>query len=382
MTPAGERIGRRDIVITVIVSALGVLLMYGNIVDPPDPNNPDQQAAVHVGNLLPREFAIPLFLLVTVPLLWRRVEPLKAPAASYAGLLVNFALLGTEFLRCGVVLPTALLFAFAAGSRLDGRDAIAGLVLSAALPATDFSLGFDPITTIVMTGATAVVWAIGRVARSRGKLADELQERTEELRQARDERARLEVATDRTRLSAELDELLHRRLGALAQLAGDTPPDADTAAATLQDIERESRRTLEEMRGLVGVLRDDGSEALTEPQPTLTHLEALLTRTKGAEARLVVEGDPRVLPPAIELSVYRIVEHLLGALGDSPDVEVHVRFGEDAIELSVSGPARRRSDAAIERARERVQLHRGTLRTTTRRGRAAAVVELPVLVEV
>ena len=381
-----SRIGRRDVVIAVILTALGLLLMYdnvfGGIADAIESNDPEAKSTVHIGNLLPREFAFLLFPLVTVPLLWRRVEPIKAPAAAYAGLLINIALLGTEFLRCGVVLPTAMFFAFAAGSRREGRDAVAGLVLSVALPVTDFGLTFDPLTGIIFTSATAVVWAIGRVVRSRSKLADELQERTHELRQTRDERARLEVATDRARLSGELDELLHRRLGALAELAGDTPADPEAAGTTLAEIERESRRTLEEMRGLVGVLRDDESESLTQPQPTLTHLEALLTRTKGVDARLSVQGDPRVLPPAIELSVYRIVEHLLDALANSPDVEVQMRFGESAVELSVAGPARRRANAEIERARERVQLHRGTLQTTTRRGRVAAVAQLPVLVEV
>lgn len=55
-----------------------------------------------------------------------------------------------------------------------------------------------------------------------------------------------------------------------------------------------------------------------------------------------------------------------------------VRFGDDALELAVTGASARRADAALERARERVQLHRGTLRTTTRGDRAEALVLLPV----
>ena len=78
----------------------------------------------------------------------------------------------------------------------------------------------------------------------------------------------------------------------------------------------------------------------------------------------------------MELSAYRIVEQLLDALEDAPDVEVRVRFGDDALELAVSGPARRAPKAAIERARERVQLHHGTLEATharrPRRGRRLA----------
>ena len=65
---------------------------------------------------------------------------------------------------------------------------------------------------------------------------------------------------------------------------GTAPTDAAGATATLADIERESRRTLEEMRAVVGVLREDESEAPIAPQPTLTHLEALLVRAKGGDA--------------------------------------------------------------------------------------------------
>ena len=96
------------------------------------------------------------------------------------------------------------------------------------------------------------------------------------------------------------------------------------------------------MREIVGVLRYD--DAPTSPQPTLTSLRALVLRDKGDDARLTVEGSPRVLPAGVELSAYRIVEHLLSALDDAPGVEVGVRFGEEALEIRVSGPAGRRGD--------------------------------------
>ena len=150
------------------------------------------------------------------------------------------------------------------------------------------------------------------------------------------------------------------------------------ATATLAEIEEASRATLNEMRDIVGVLRDD--DAPTSPVPTLTSLRALVLRDKGDAARLVVEGSPRVLPAGVELSAYRIVEHLLGALDDAPGVEVGVRLGEDALEIRVAGPAGRRGDvgAALGRARERAQLHRGSLDAHTRGGRAEAIALLPV----
>jgi signal transduction histidine kinase len=366
MTAARQRIGKMDIALTVLLTALGVLLMVENV------NDPKVNASA---------LAIPVFLLVTLPLLWRSVAPLTAIAAVLAGWLIHVAIFGTDVVRCGVVLPVTFVLAFAAGARLEKNDARKALAL-ALLVILGESIAFFGAFGLFVSAIVGIVWYVGRVVRSRAELADELQARTVELRQARDERARLEVATDRARVAGELDELLQRRLGELSRLAeaGAGVTDAETASSTLADIERASRRTLEEMRAVVGVLRSE-DEAPTDPQPTLTHLDALLVRAKGADARLVVEGNPRTLPAGVELSAYRVVEHLLDALDDAPGVEVRVHFEDSALEIEVSGPARRRGQAAIERARERVELHSGTLTATMRGGRADAVVQLPVLVE-
>ena len=377
MTASLARVGKRDIAIAFVLSALGLALMVLNVAEY-DAAEYEKNTAIYYGGVVPYAFAIVLFPLVTVPLLWRRVAPLAAVGAAFAGLLVNELLVGTDVLRCGVVFPTAFIFAFTTGSLLDGREALKGLALS---------LGLIVIAVVelgpfafVFAGVGAAMWGIGRVVRSRARMADELEARTTELRAARDERSRMEVATDRARISSELDALLQRRLGELARMgdAGTRPTDAAGATATLLDSERESRRTLEEMRAVVGVLRENESEAPMAPQPTLTHLEALLVRAKGSNARLTVEGDPRVLPPAVELSAYRLTEQLLAALDDAPDVEVCVRFGDDALELAVSGPAGRRAKASIERARERARSQHGTLEATVRGGRAEAAVSLPV----
>src|SRR6476646_11193046 len=104
------------------------------------------------------------------------------------------------------------------------------------------SITFFGATGAVFAAITAGIWGLGRVVRSRGRLAEELRARTVELRDARDERARMEVAADRARLSAELEALLQRRLAELARLAEARNGDP---AATLADIEREGRRTLD-----------------------------------------------------------------------------------------------------------------------------------------
>ena len=377
MAWARDRIAHRDVAIAAVVSTLGVVWMALSMNALSDGLGPGEGAAYHVGSLLPRGFAVPLFLLVTVPLLWRRVAPLPAVGAACAALALNEALLGTEFIRCGIVGPTALLFALAAGSQLSGIAERRALAAALALVLLDFAPELGAATAAIAAALTAAVWGIGRVAGSRRRLAEELAARTEELRGVRDERARLEVGAERARMSAELDALLQRRLGQLAAMAerGASAPDA---GVRLAEIEAASRETLAQMRGLVGVLRDDAEPSPTSPQPTLTHLERLLARAGGPDARLIVEGSPRTLPPAVELSAFRVLEHLLAALDDAPGVSVHVRFGDDALTLAVSGPARRDASAAIGRARERARLHDGTLVATVQRGRARALVSLPV----
>jgi signal transduction histidine kinase len=370
MTSARERIGKFDAALAAIACVGAAVYMFSAVVDETYDAPP---------------LAVPFFVLLGVPLLWRRVAPLQALVATEAALLLHVALFG-EQVRCGFVLPVMLLLVFAAGARLDSRDALLGLgvaaVISVTICLTDGELGATPGALIFLIPLSAAVWGIGRLVHSRARMVGELEARTSELRDVRDERARLEVATDRARLSAELDELLQRRLAELARLAdgGAEQVGSDAATATLAQIEHASRSTLEEMRAVVGVLRHEEDEAPMRPQPTLTHLEAMLLRAKGAGTSLAVEGNPRALPAGVELSAYRIVEQLLDALQDAPGVEVTVRFADDALELTVAGPMRRSGKEAIERARDRVQLHRGTLRSTTGAGRAEAVVSLPILV--
>jgi len=363
----GAPIRRLDIAIAVVLSLLGVALMVMNVTDP------------EIGASV---LAVPAILVVTAPLLWCRAAPLLALAALLAAYAVH-ALLFAHLVRCGIVFASMYLLVFMAASREGLRTSLIalglGFVTVFAVSQTDFFLDISIVPEF--SAVAFVLWGIGRVVHSRARMAETLRARTHELRDARDERARLEVMADRARLSAELDELLQRRLAELGRMADRGAPagDAATATSTLVEIERAGRRTLEDMRAIVGVLRADDTGAPTAPAPTLTHLEALVLRARGEHARLEVQGSPRALPAGVELSAYRVVEHLLDALQDAPDVEVRVRFGDDALELAVSGPSRRRLDAAaVERARERLRLHRGTLDATLLEGRAVAVATLPL----
>ena len=138
---------------------------------------------------------------------------------------------------------------------------------------------------------------------------------------------------------------------------------------------------MDDMREIVGLLR--GGEVDLAPAPSVAHLDALLARHRSAHSRLTVTGDPRSLPATVELSAYRIVEYLVGALADRTDnrIEVAVRFADDALDIQVRGSVGRGADvkAAVARARERAKLLGGSVDMKVARGQARAVAQLPVL---
>ena len=371
MLTRGPHIARRDVAIALLFAVIGV------------PGIALLQEGPHGVTLPAKPVMGLLILLATVPVLWRRRAPLIAAAGTLVGTAIHVIAYGTIG-RCGLLLPLFFVESFAVAAWLDRDEALVGLgiVLAASVVclSSDSAAGWEGLTIAVPV--TLAVWFIGRVVRSRSGMVARLRARNVELRDQRETNALLEVENDRVRLSAELDELLRTRLSELTQLAeAGTRVDEEQGPA-LARIEAESRATLEQMRAIVGLLRD-GDASTTEPQPTLAHLDALLLNAKGAEARLTVTGEPRMLPAGLELSAYRVVEHLLSATGDAPDVQVDVDFGSESIEVTVSGPvpgSRRRSEAALDRARERLALHHGSLDSEVAGGRTRATAALPLLV--
>ena len=169
-----------------------------------------------------------------------------------------------------------------------------------------------------------------------------------ELRQQRERNADLAVEADRARIAGDLEgictgrcptsPLPQSRAGNRSATVPTMPADAFVA------IQGTGRETLTHMRQVVGSLR---AEAPTGPQPVLAQLDRLLGESDRVDVRLQVRGDPRLLPPGLELAGYRIVEHLLSTLEKDPTAagSVEVVFGTDALEFRVAGPSVRESIA-------------------------------------
>src|ERR1700678_3097286 len=307
-----------------------------------------------------------------------------AAAAVAVGAALNELLIG-PMVRCGPGLPAVFVIAFFAATRLDQRRlAVAAALCLAAVALQSF---YDPNlgASFLVAGVPVVLASClaGRLARSRARAAAALRERNAELRRQREQTAELAVAADRARVAGDLDKFLRDRITAMADAAAAgrelVTEDPAAAQAAFAAVENSGRATLGQMREVVGTLRE---ERLTAPQPVLAQLGSLLDGATTSDARLRVEGSPRVLPAGLELSAYRIVEHLLAALRDEPGarIDVLIRFGPDALELDVAGPVGRNADpaAAFAAARERVALLGGTLRIDTSPVRWAALVRLPL----
>jgi signal transduction histidine kinase len=323
-------------------------------------------------------------LVMTAPVAWRRRWPLAAAAVLAVGAAGNVLLFGS-MVRCGAALPAVFLVGFTCGARSERARPLAGLGLCAVNVsiqcASDPQLGLSALG--LMLPVLGGFYVTGLVARSRSRAASQLQQRSAELRQQRAQTAQLAVQADRARMSEGLESTLQAQIGQLASTAAsglDARDDPAQVGAALESIEHGGRDALRQLRDVLGTLHQD---APSEPQPTLAQLPELLARATTADARMTTEGTPRALPAGLELSGYRIIEHLLAALADAPGaaVEVCLRFTPEALEMRVSGPPAPGTDPgpALAAAGERAGLHGGTVSGRSAGGLRYATARLPLI---
>jgi signal transduction histidine kinase len=142
----------------------------------------------------------------------------------------------------------------------------------------------------------------------------------------------------------------------------------------MRAVSATGRQALGEMRGLLGVLRDDESAGELLPQPGLGEIDLLVgqVRAAGLPVSIAVEGDVRELPAGAQLTVFRVVqEALTNALKHAgPDARALVRLRYDAagvdVEISDNGAgARSASQGAhglgLNGMRERAAVYSGTV---------------------
>ena len=163
------------------------------------------------------------------------------------------------------------------------------------------------------------------------------------------ERARLAVREERVRIARELHDVVAHTLSMVTIQAGVGrkvgAARPEQALLALRSVEVTGRGALEELRRILGLLRDDSQTPSLLPAPGIGDLDELAgnVRAAGVRVRLNVTGDTTALPPAAALTVYRIVqEALTNVVKHAPgaDASVRVRAGTDGVLIMVADNGR------------------------------------------
>jgi signal transduction histidine kinase len=214
---------------------------------------------------------------------------------------------------------------------------------------------FWAVWLLALTELVAAV-ALGMYLHARGELLNSLRERAEQAEAAQHLLADQARQAERTRIAQEMHDVLAHRVSLIALHAGglevrhDLAPDEVRETAGL--IRSTARQALEELRAIIGVLRDGGTsgQAPHAPQPSLPDIAQLVEESRRAgmnvELDMQVEA-PEGAPAALGRDTYRIVREAL------TNVSKHGRG--TAATVSVSGRPGQGLHITI---RNRLPLHR------------------------
>lgn len=202
---------------------------------------------------------------------------------------------------------------------------------------------------LVLGWALLTVAAFGGALRRRRRAGiDLIRERAAFLETQRHAERRLAAAEERAGIARDMHDILGHSLntitvqaeGARSVLRSD-PDVADQAMAT---IGRLSRDAVDEIRGLIDVLRADAEASDRRPTPTLDDLPRLTEafRLSGVGVRFTLDGDPREPPALIGQTAYRIAqESITNATKHAPGapIAVAVAIRRRRVELAISNEA-------------------------------------------
>lgn len=279
-----------------------------------------------------RGVALALAMALVSTLLWRRTQPLLAVAVAFGALIaVSVAALfgaggpvGLYSNAYVLLLPYSLL---RWGS---GREAAIGLALILITGVLSVAEEFTGVVDAVFGGVFLLFpAALGASIRYRA---------TSRLRELDQVKLR-----EREQLARELHDTVAHHVSAIAiqaqvgrAVAATDPADA---VHVLEVIEQEASRTLNEMRTMVGILRE-GEEPDLTPQPGVAEIERF-ARSTGQRPHVEVDfsGDLDDLGPSVGATIYRLAqESITNAVRHARHarrIDVRVAGDADAVRLTV-----------------------------------------------
>jgi signal transduction histidine kinase len=227
----------------------------------------------------------------------------------------------------------------------------------------------------------AAYW-FGNVAWTAAYRQHELKLRAEELRCSQEARTERAVIQERVRIARELHDVVAHHVSVMGVQAGACrrvmQRDPVKARAALAAVEQAARTAVDELRRMLGVLRQtDGTAPADAAGHDVAHVEDLLkaARDAGLDVRSSVHGTPVNLPDSVSLAVYRVVQEALTNTlkhARARSVDVRIRYLQREVEVDVAddGVGGRPGVAdglGLIGMRERVSAHSGALEAGPRR---------------
>ncbi len=247
-----------------------------------------------------------------ISLWWRRRWPF--------GVALVCVLLGA-FSTFGTVAGLFALSSLAMHRHVRPALVVAALFVPSAVVCSIWLGRSDPWSVMLPTAAlAAAATALGMYVRARRQLLFTLRDRArraEADQLVRTERARL---AERTRIAREMHDVLAHRISLVALHAGALEVAPDLAPAQVREsaalLRSTAHQALEELRDVIGVLREDPrrEQPSTVPQPTLADVPRLVeeTRRSGVKIDFEMQVDGAAgAPGPLGRDAYRIVQEAL-----------------------------------------------------------------------
>ncbi|GGT54575.1 histidine kinase [Actinomadura citrea] len=236
------------------------------------------------------------------------------------------------------------LAAYTASRRTVVIIAVTGYVASLVFPAPTAATESFLAQSIFGIAFVGVPVLLGLYMGARKQLLASLQERAARLEREQHLLAERARGEERTRIAREMHDVVANRVsvmvvhaGALKAIAVRDPARAAETASVIGDM---GRQALEELRHVVGVLRQ-GEEALPQQVVTLAHLRELVGQSGAAGLRvdLTIRGEERPMPAAVGRTVYRLVQEALTNVhkhAGAADTRVELGLLPEAVEVEIA----------------------------------------------
>jgi signal transduction histidine kinase len=276
----------------------------------------------------------------------RRTRPAAGLALAVVG--VGVAAIADEP-DVGLLLVAALVVYGAAARPAPGRGERSAIFATVALVAVRFVSGVlhdhrsDAASGLLVDSAVlglALVFALA--SRQRVAALGELALRNELLERDRARDATMLVAEERRRIARELHDVVAHAVTVIVLQSdgamGRAATEPELVDQSLRSIQHAGRQALDDLRRVLGVLRDPDVEDRRQPLPDLTDLGSLVASFPDLAVDLTCLGDVGGVGPGVALAGYRIVqEALTNALrhGHAKSVTVAVRVSDDVVALEV-----------------------------------------------